>query len=76
MPLLSAPQDMGRLCDAAPYRAWVFKTGFVAIQGRGGWNCWAGDGGAVLLLDRAQAEAIIRHHGHEPQASLIEAADA
>jgi hypothetical protein len=76
MPLLSAPQDIGRLLDAGPYRAWVFKTGFVAIQGRGGWNCWAGEGGATLLLSREHAETIICHHGHEPMPALIEAADA
>lgn len=70
MPLFSHPTDIGRLLDPGPYRAWVFRTGAAGIMGAHGRNCWAGDGGAVLLRNQAHAEAVIRAHGHEPGEAL------
>lgn len=64
-------ESIGMLVDKPPYRAWGFWTGVWAIQGAGGWNCW-GLNGAVLLPSRELAEEVIRSHGHEPAAPIIE----
>jgi hypothetical protein len=65
-------EPIGTLHGPPPYRAWELRTdrrpgGPWGIRCASGYNCF-GHNGAVFLQSRAHAEAVIRSHGHQPEA--------